>query len=59
MKPALRSQSQLLYPRSYKPNRVIRIRPGMKLNFSFQPVRFGLKPKITTYECETNRVQIR
>ena len=59
MKPVIRYQSQLLYRKSYKPNRVIRIRPGVKLNFSFQPVHFGLKPTITTYECETNRVQIR
>jgi len=48
MKPVLRYQSQLLFRKSCKPNRVIRIRPGVKLNFSFQPVRFGLKPKITT-----------
>ena len=46
MKPVIRYQSQLLFRKSYKPNRVIRIRPGVKLNFSFQPVRFGLKPKI-------------
>src|SRR5256714_7218318 len=44
MKPVIRYQSQLLFRKSYKPNRVIRIRPGVKLNFSFQPVRFGLKP---------------
>ena len=41
MKPVLRYQSQLLYRTSYKPNRVIRIKP-VKLNFSFHPVRFGL-----------------
>jgi hypothetical protein len=32
MKPVLRYQSQLLFRKSYKPNRVIRSRPG----------RFGL-----------------
>ena len=46
MKPVLRYQSQLLFRKSYKPNLVIRIRPLTKLNFSFRPVGFGLKPKI-------------
>jgi hypothetical protein len=46
MKPVIRYQSQLLPRRSYKPSRVIRIRP-VKLRFDFQPVRFGIKPKIT------------
>src|SRR6185503_7938932 len=41
MKPVLRYQSQLLFRKSYKPIRVIRIRP-VKLNFSFRPVRFDL-----------------
>jgi hypothetical protein len=48
MKPALRFQSQLLYRRSYKPSRRIRIRPTGKLNFTFRPVRrFGVKPQVT------------
>lgn len=47
MKPVLRSQSQLLVRRSYKPRRSIRIRP-VKLSFSFRPVRFGVKPQINT-----------
>ena len=51
MKPVLRYQSQLLFRKSYKPNRVIRIRPT-KLKFIFRPVRFGLKPQFKTYECE-------
>ena len=55
MKPVLRYQSQLLYRKSYKPSR---IKPT-KLNFSFHPVRFGVKPQIKIYECETNRIQIR
>jgi len=45
MKPVLRYQSQLLFRKSYKPNR-LRIKPG-KLNFIFRSVRFGVKPKIT------------
>ena len=52
MKPVIRYQSQLLPRRSYKPSRVMRIRP-MKLRFDFQPVRFGIKPKIKSYECES------
>jgi len=51
MKPVLRYQSQLLFRKSYKPNRVIRIRPSAKLRFSFRPVGFGLKPQIKSYEC--------
>lgn len=50
MKPVLRYQSQLLFRRSYKPNRILRIRP-IKLKFTFRQVRFGVKPKIKTYEC--------
>ena len=47
MRPVIRYQSQLLYRKSYKPDRVIRIRPA-KLTFEFRPVRFGLKPKNQT-----------
>ena len=47
MRLIVRHQSQLLPRRSYKPKRVIRIRP-VKLNFSFRPVRFGMKPQIKT-----------
>jgi hypothetical protein len=52
MKPVLRYQSQLLFRKNYKPNRIIRIRP-VKLSFSFRPTRFGLKPQIKTYECDS------
>jgi hypothetical protein len=51
MRPVIRYQSQLLYRKSYKPNRV-RIKPT-KLNLVFRPVRFGLKPQIKTYECDS------
>lgn len=48
MKPIIRYQSQLLYRRSYKPRRRIRIRPIGKLNFVFRPSnRFGMKPQLT------------
>lgn len=51
MKPVIRYQSQLLLRRSYKPDR-IRIKP-VKLKIVFRPVRFGVKPQIKTYECDT------
>jgi hypothetical protein len=51
MKPVIRYQSQLLLRKSYKTNRVIRVRPAVKLRFSFRPMGFGLKPQIMTYEC--------
>ena len=45
MKPIIRYRSQLLYRTSYRPNRVLRIRPVT--NIVFRPVhRFGLKPKL-------------
>ena len=48
MKPVLRYQSQLLYRKSYKPRRAIRIRPTAKLNLVFRPARrFGVKPQLT------------
>jgi len=53
MKPVLRYQSQLLFRKSYKPNRVLRVTPA-KFKLVFRPVRFGVKPKITTYECESS-----
>ena len=47
MKPVIRYQSQLLFRKSYKPTRVIRIRPTVKPNITFRPMRrFGLKPKL-------------
>jgi len=48
MKPILRYQSQLLFRRSYKPYRVMRIRPTRRLNLVFRPVnQFGAKPQLT------------
>lgn len=51
MKPLFTYRDRLLFRRRGKPNRILRIRPA-KLNFIFRPVRFGLKPKITEYECK-------
>ena len=49
MRPVIRYQSQLLFRKSYKPDRAIRIRPSPKPNFVFRPVRrFGLKPQLET-----------
>jgi len=53
MKPVRRYQSQLLFRKSYKPERVLRIKPA-KLHVEFRPVRFGVKPQIKTYEFETH-----
>ena len=47
MKPVLRYQSQLLFRKSYKPERIIRIKPA-KVTITFRPVRFGVKPQIKT-----------
>ena len=47
MKPVMRYQSQLLFRRSYKPSRILRIRPVARLNLVFRPAnRFGAKPQI-------------
>ena len=54
MKPAIRHQSQLLFRKSYKPNRKLRIRPPAISSFVFRPARFGLKPQIKTYEYQTD-----
>jgi len=44
----LRYRSQMLFRKSYKPHRVLRIKPVTKVNVVFRPVRFGLKPQIKT-----------
>jgi hypothetical protein len=47
MKPVIRYQSQLLFRRSYKPTRVVRIRPIPKVIVTFRPSqRFGIKPQL-------------
>jgi len=54
MKPVIRYQSKLLFRKSYKPKRLIRIQPATKLVFNFRPVGFGLKPRLETYEYATD-----
>ncbi len=47
MKPIIRYRSQLLYRTSYKPARIIRIRPMPNVKLTFLPVRrFGAKPRL-------------
>ena len=47
MRPVIRYQSQLLFRKSHKPNRLIRIRPAAKPSVTFRPVRrFGVKPRL-------------
>jgi len=41
MRQPIRYQSQLLFRKSIKPNRVIRIRPAQRLNLVFRPTRAG------------------
>ena len=41
MKPVIRYQSRLLFRKSYKPKRIVRIRPGAGTNLVFRPVRAG------------------
>lgn len=41
MKRIIRYQSQLLFRKSYKPNRIIRIRPATGSNRVFLPSRAG------------------
>lgn len=50
MKPVVRYQSQLLFRKSYKPDRVLRISP-VKLKLTFRPVGFGMKPKLKVQDC--------
>ena len=47
MRPVIPYQSQLLDRKSYKPNRIVRIRPIAKAAITFRPMRrFGLKPQL-------------
>jgi hypothetical protein len=47
MKPVRRYQSQLLFRKSYKPSRVLRIRLSPKPGMTFRPTRFGPMRKPT------------
>ncbi len=45
MRCTIRSQSQLLFRKSYKPNRILRIRLSAKPGFTFRPTHAGPVPK--------------
>jgi hypothetical protein len=48
MKPVIRYQSQLLFRKSYKPKRIIRVSPLPRSIMVFRPEnRFGAKPRLT------------
>lgn len=52
MKPVIRYRSQLLFRKSYKPNRNIKIRPVSRLSYEIYAPRAG--PEMKQYECKTN-----
>ena len=52
MKPVIRYRSQLLFRKSYKPSRVIRIRLARKAALVVRPARAS--PQINTYEYATD-----
>ena len=41
MKPVIRYRDQMLFRKSYKPNRVIRIRPAQRATLVVRPARAG------------------
>lgn len=57
MRHIIRSQSQLLFRKSYKPNRILRIRLSAKAGLTFRPSRAG--PQKPKYECRTDSAQVR
>ena len=54
MKPVIRHRSQLLYRKSYKPNRVIRIRPAQKVAFVVRHAWNGPGPSETQSRTMAN-----
>ena len=47
MKPVIRYQNQLLFRKSYKPNRLMHIRSATNPSVTFRPKRrFGVKPQL-------------
>jgi hypothetical protein len=52
MKPIIRYRSQLLSRKSYKPNRVIQVRPIPKAALVVRPARSG--PQTNIYEYSTD-----
>lgn len=50
LKPISRSQSQLLPRRSFKPNRILRLRPTVGRNLLFRPARGSSTLKSYEYQ---------
>ena len=47
MKPVIRYQNQLLFRKSYKPNRLMHTRSAANPSVTFRPMRrFGVKPQL-------------
>ncbi len=53
MKPVIRYRSQMLFRKSYKPSRVIRIRPAQKAALVVRPARAG--PQLGETQSRTMR----
>ena len=53
MKPVIRDRSQLLFRKSYKPSRIIRIRPAQKAALVVRPARAG--PRWSEIQSRTMR----
>ena len=51
MKPVTRYQSRLLFRKSYKPGRLVRIGPARKMTVVFRPFRFA--PEVKAAEPQT------
>jgi len=56
MKPVIRYQTQLLFRKSYKPVRIIRIRPTHKATSVVRPARAG--PQFNKYEYATHSIRV-
>jgi hypothetical protein len=52
MKSVIRYRGQLLFRKSYKPNRVIRIRPAQKVALVVRPARAGLQHHTYEYSID-------
>ena len=56
MKPILRYQSQLLFRRSYKPQRTIRVRPFKETSLVFRPLNRFVYPAQTRLKRMTGKI---
>jgi hypothetical protein len=56
MKPVLRYQSRLLFRKSYKPNRITRIRPAARVILVVRPAPASSEHQDYEYATDRNRV---